>query len=141
MSSAVVMKAAEGERTKFAAYRRQPTTYSDAQSRASGLRSSSSRVWPLGTKWATNCGDRGQALSGAVEVGAQLRRCPTEAGSLCTLGTFLTSDRVNIGNCYCQHHNVRFKHLNALNRSRSLYRSYVLPPVHRAFCIERRGRG
>jgi hypothetical protein len=76
MSSAVVMKAAEGERTKFAAYRRQPTTYSDAQSRASGLRSSSSRVWPLGTKWATNCGDRGQALSGAVEVGAQLRGCP-----------------------------------------------------------------
>jgi hypothetical protein len=36
------------KRTKFAAYRRQPPTYSDAHSRASGLGSSSWRVWPFG---------------------------------------------------------------------------------------------
>jgi hypothetical protein len=46
------------KRRKFAAYRRQPSTYPDQPKSRS-----SARIWPLGTKWATgdNCGDGGRA--------------------------------------------------------------------------------
>jgi hypothetical protein len=76
------------KRTKFAVYQRQRTTYySDAQTGASGLRSSSARL-AFGYQVGDIVGTVDKPSGGAVVVGAQLRRCP-KLEAFCTLGGFL----------------------------------------------------